>query len=70
MTLQTTPQPLMPAGYAATRQALTAARYAAYRRLALSILGADVPTLITELRERREASPPDVRPLPPIARAA
>src|SRR5215467_13064159 len=38
MTLQTTPQPL------------TATRYVAYRRLALSILGADVRTLIAELR--------------------
>jgi hypothetical protein len=37
-----------------TPQPTTAAQHAAYRRLALTVLGADVPTLLAQLQQRRE----------------
>jgi hypothetical protein len=44
------------------RQPLDPARQAAYRRLALTILGVDVHTLTTELRAQREAAVREARP--------
>jgi hypothetical protein len=49
---------------------MTAARRAAYRRLALTVLGADVQTLLSQLQERHEL-PTHFVPLPvPESRAA
>jgi hypothetical protein len=52
-----------------TRQPLASARQAAYRHLALTILGVDVRTLTAELRARRQEAAPQLRlvPLPPRA---
>jgi hypothetical protein len=52
------------------RQPLDPARQAAYRRLALTILGADVRTLTAELRARREADVPQVQAASALLRAA
>lgn len=38
-------------------QPTSAEQHAAYRRLALTILGADIQTLLTQLRERDEPAP-------------
>jgi hypothetical protein len=53
-----------------TRPALDTARQAAYRKLALTILGVDVRTLTDELRARREAAAPRLYVVPPSPRAA
>ena len=46
-------------------------RRAAYRRLAVTILGLDVPTLVAELQARRQAEPrPPARLHPALRRAA
>jgi hypothetical protein len=52
-----------------TRQPLDSARQAAYRHLALTILGVDVRTLTAELQARRQEAAPQLRlvPLPPRA---
>jgi len=52
-----------------TRQPLDSARQAAYRQLALTILGVDVRTLTAELQTRRQAAAPQLlrMPLPPQA---
>jgi hypothetical protein len=49
---------------------MSPARRAAYRRLALTVLGLDVPTLTAKLRARRLASAPWLRLVPPSSRAA
>jgi len=47
------------------------ARRAAYRRLAVTLLGLDVPTLVAELQARRQAEPrPPARLRPALRRAA
>jgi hypothetical protein len=52
-------------------RAAAVARPAAYRRLALTILGLDVPTLAAELRAQRTARGRPAHPLsPPTRRAA
>jgi hypothetical protein len=50
--------------------ALSLARHQAYRRLALTIIGLDVPSLTEQLRFRRELSGPRLRLIAPAARAA
>ncbi|HEV7666629.1 MAG TPA: hypothetical protein VGQ62_24050 [Chloroflexota bacterium] len=51
-------------------QPMTAARQRAYRRFALTVLGADLPTLTADLRARRLASPLKLRLVQPLSRAA
>jgi hypothetical protein len=55
---------------ATTDVSLSPARASAYRRLAVTVLGLDVPTLTAELRDRRRNSPRMLRVLPPSSRAA
>jgi hypothetical protein len=50
-------------------QPVSAEQHAAYRRLALTILGADIQTLLTELRERNELASA-YRQVTPETRAA
>jgi len=52
-----------------TRQPLASARQAAYRQLALTILGVDVRTLTAELQKHRQTAAPHLlrMPLPPQA---
>lgn len=45
-------------------QPMSAARHAAYRQLALTVLGLDVPTLTNELRARRFARMSHLRLVP------
>jgi len=52
-----------------TRQPLDSARPAAYRQLALTILGVDVRTLTAELRARRQEAGPQLRLVPLPSRA-
>jgi hypothetical protein len=51
-------------------QPLSADQHAAYRRLALTIIGADIQTLLTQLRERNDLTSTYIRLTPPETRAA
>jgi hypothetical protein len=59
-----------PAQPVAAQLPLSTARHNAYRQLALTILGVDVPTLTEQLRFGHELSSPRVRLIAPASRAA